>query len=196
MLIPNTYLLAAYRFQITGDPEEMLVTLGHEGDSFIGPSMANALQDAFADTMMAPLMGLGVTFTGVRCQHGTNAAGTGPYVVEDSTNAPVVSGGTSELVPQNTAFLVRKQTETPGRRGRGRMYFPGTITEATTSSIGVITGAALATRQTALNAWHARLVTDQLAPVLLHQAGDPTPSPITAFLGQQVVATQRRRLRR
>jgi hypothetical protein len=108
----------------------------------------------------------------------------------------VVSGGVSELVPQNTAFLVRKQTNQPGRRGRGRMYFPGTVTEATTSSIGVMTGAALTTRQTALNAWHARLITDGLDPVLLHQSGDPTPAEITAFIGQAVVATQRRRLRR
>lgn len=196
MLIPEAYGLAAYRFAITGDPEEMIVTLGHDVQVFTPSTVANALQDAFADTVFTPFAGAGVSFLGVRVQSGTNPAGTGPFVVSESSNPVVVSAGSSELVPQNTALLVRKQTAAPGRRGRGRMYFPGTITETTCSSIGVLTGAALTVRQTALNAWHARLMTDQLTPVLLHADGDPTPNEITAFLAQQVVATQRRRLRR
>lgn len=196
MLIPVSYLLAAYRFKIGTDPEEMVTTCGHFSTVDDATTQANALFDAWRDEVFPVWAGADVTFVGVTVQEGTQTSGLGPYIVGQSTLPPQVSVGVGALVPQNTAVLVTKLTNTAGRRGRGRMYVPGTATEDAVNNVGTLTPTAVSTRQTEINDWFARLVAEGHTPVVLHATPPPTGTPITGFVVQSMVATQRRRLRR
>lgn len=196
MLIPSGSCLALYRFVISGDSEEMVITCGHDPDVDTPVNLANELFDAFGDTMFTAYAGAQVSFVGVDVQIGTTSSGEGPYISATSTLPMINSVSASALVPQNTAALITKVTDAPGRRGRGRMYMPGTVTEASVDSVGFLTAAAVTGRQTALNNWHARLLADSHDPLLLHATTPVLPTPITSFVQQALVATQRRRLRR
>jgi hypothetical protein len=98
-------------------------------------------------------------------------------------------------LPQNCATLIRKTTALAGRRGRGRFYLPPiTMDEFATSKAGVIASSSLAAMQLAANAWF-----DHGEPfVILHDSlpSSLAPTPITSFVVDGRIATQRRRLRR
>jgi hypothetical protein len=77
------------------------------------------------------------------------------------------------------------------------MFFPG-CPEGDVGADGIIVPAILALWQTAFTALRDGLVTDNLAPVLLHGGSGvvPLPMTITSLTVDSKVATQRRRLRR
>lgn len=196
MLIPAVYGLAKYRFSLSGDQDEMIVTLGHAVQSFTPTALADALFDALADTLTAGRMGTSWSLRGVDVQVGAQSSGEGPYFNYSSSLAPLVGTSAATRLPQNSAILVRKNTDAPGRRGRGRMYFPAIVTEADVNDAGVLTTAKITDTQTFLNAWHTRLMADALDPVLLHESPPATPDAIVSFTCDGQIATQRRRLRR
>ncbi len=196
MLIPAGFGLAKYRFLLSGDQEEMIVTMGHDAQVFTGSALANALQDAFIDTWTAARFGTSYTFVGVDVQVGSTLSGVGPYFNHTSSNAPVVGTSTATRIPQNTAILVRKATATPGRRGRGRMFMPAIVTEGDINDAGILTAAKISDTQTAVNAWLARLDADLLNAYIFHDAAPATPSRVISMSVDSQVATQRRRLRR
>jgi hypothetical protein len=196
MLIPSGFCLASYRITVGLDPEEMVVTCGHALPAVTPLQAANALEDAWRDIQVPAQYGADVVWRGVTVQVGTNASGEGPFFTQQSAVGPLNSPGTSALVPQNTALLVRKATDQPGRRGRGRMYIPGAVSEAGVSNIGIIDSTSVVNRQTAFNNWLSRLTTEGYDPVVLHQTGDPSPAFIVGFFVSNLAATQRRRMRR
>lgn len=110
-------------------------------------------------------------------------------------------------VPPNVAVLVRQPTNRGGRRGRGRMYIPWSVSEAAVDEGGRLGAAERQELQTQIDEWYADLVSTpiQLLPVVLHSPSRPgvanptapgVPNPITSFIIDGVVATQRRRLGR
>jgi hypothetical protein len=127
----------------------------------------------------------------------------GPFHASWNQGAGVLSGdgtqtfagGLSDTtVAPNTAILISKTTSTPGRKGRGRMYFPWAATDASTNEAGQLDGAAVTAIQGLFDDWHQAHIDQDVPPVLLH-TGVGTPSLIDAFTVQPLLATQRRRMR-
>jgi hypothetical protein len=200
LIIPPGFLQASYVFSLVGDSEPIVVTCGHEIDTASGASAAssaNALFDNFADTIL-PNMNAQYVLEYVA----TYAGNDGPTIVTISTVDPVPGGGSAAIVPQNTAYLIRKRTDLAGRRGRGRMYLPS-VAEQNVDAVGIVAPSTVTSLQAAFDAWMLEL-TDTIGnelypPVILHRSEgigeEPPPTPVVTFVVENRVATQRRRLR-
>jgi hypothetical protein len=191
LLIPEGYAQASFRFALNADPEEMFVTCGFA----LAGSTPTILANDCADAMWAALNGGAAccdqyTFRGVRLRVGPGP----PYALTEAPRNLVGTWSVAPL-PQNVAILVRKNTASAGREHRGRMYFPPILAgEGDVSANGMISSVL----QAGIAPFMAALFAN-LDPVILHDAaqlgGAPAPTPITQFVLDQRVATQRRRLR-
>lgn len=201
LLIPPGFVQAVYEFTRSGDTETMVVTCGHEIDTGSGANHEEAADDLFfamAEEVM-PNASTVTTLQGVTVYVGQDG---GPPLVLTSSSVPVSGPNSAQLVPQNTAVLVRKRTDAAGRRGRGRFYFPE-VGEESVDNVGNLSSASLASWQAAFDAWHEYLTAGVGArlypPVILHRSegigAEPPPTPITRMVVDERVATQRRRLR-
>lgn len=112
---------------------------------------------------------------------------------------PVVQAGSATLspVPINSAILINKVTGAGGRRNRGRLFYPPVYpTEGDVSALGVIQSSDVTALQAKFDSWYTAAVADDMQPVLFHQTGAQLPTVITSFKVQNLLATQRRRMRR
>lgn len=99
--------------------------------------------------------------------------------------------------PINCSLLVDKRTGAGGRRGRGRMFVPpATLAEGDISSLGVILGADVTSIQASWDVFFGELEDNTLQPTLWHATAPFLGDPITSFVVQPLIATQRRRLRK
>jgi hypothetical protein len=96
--------------------------------------------------------------------------------------------------PQVT-ILVRKVTARGGRAGRGRMFHPG-VEEGGTLSGGLFLQSVLDLLRAAFENFRNDLALAAVPMVLLHNSAELLPDTITGLDVQQLVATQRRRLRK
>lgn len=200
MGVPVGYGLGVIQFDLTGDPEPQVVTCGldlsNAGGDFqtavetFGVSFA-ARFDQYLHTQWTIEKSL--LYVG---QDGTTA--TVPYealidVEGTATGAPITS---------NTAVLVRKLSGLPGRRNKGRMYMPGFIAEDSVSPTGIITQSGVDNRQDLFDDWWDDLTVPgsgipfAIPPCIFHASGDQTPTLISEFQVDSLVATQRQRMRR
>jgi hypothetical protein len=183
------------RWSLTGDPEEMVCTLGVRHASETDPStVAQDIYDAAtASASITSLAALnqGWTFVGVTCYLQDD-----PGQIIGTYNNPITAtvGGLLTL-PQNNSFLIHKVTGSSGRQNKGRMYLPPYVLgEGDVSVGGVIGSGVYTTIQGRWNQFEGNLSTAGITPVLFHSLGGPS-TPITSFLLDPVIATQRRRLR-
>ncbi len=193
IVIPAGFALAAYRFTLAGDAEEMLFTIGVAvPDALSSQQKVNTLFDQWVAAVPAANMLTGYSFLGVRLRVGT---GNSPATVWESTQAVVVGSNAGPALPPNCAFLVRKRTQLGGRAHRGRAYLPAGlgVGEDSVPSTGVMLEAQRSVLQTRVDA--ALPVADK---VILHDSLTPgalSPTPITSYRVEARLATQRRRLR-
>lgn len=109
-------------------------------------------------------------------------------------------GNGAPCEPPQIAALCKKVTGQPGRKARGRMYLPG-ISEDGVEPIGTLTSGYRDGWQTVMNTWKTACAAAHFTPVIFHNVNalpaDPEDEPtiVTAFVVDNVVATQRRRLR-
>lgn len=192
LVIPVGFAQVAYRFTLAGDPEEMITTVGIDLDGIAGlPSgAATAAMDAFAEGYSGAAWSTAWTVRGCTVYIGQD--GGPPVIVEHVSD--IVGVTTMATPPQNCAVLVRKQTGLGGRSGRGRMFIPPfALNEGNVTANGMLDPDFRSDTQTAVDAWMG-----ELNPVLLHDSatpGSPAPTPITSFVVDPRIATQRRRLR-
>lgn len=114
-------------------------------------------------------------------------------------DTPEVQAGSATLapVPINCAVLINKVTAAGGRRNRGRIFYPPVFpNEGDISALGIIQSSDVTALQTKFANFLAELDTVQIHPVLFHQSGAQTPTPIVDLRVQPMLATQRRRMRR
>ena len=198
LVIPPGYAQFNARFSLTGDPEEMVTTCGAE---LSGSFTANEYATAWAGGILE-LIDSGAnmldeyTFVGVDAYIGQDG---GPPLVGVYNTPQAGLATTGGPVPQNSAFLVRKSTALAGRRNMGRFYFPPLFAvETEVSPNGVLSPAAVTAIQGWLDGWFTFLtaVESVTVPVLFHSAAPTTPTPITGFVLDSLLATQRQRLRR
>lgn len=184
-----------FQYQIVGDNEPMYTHLAY--------SMTDSPDQAAVDAGFTAFQNLFKTITtnDSVLVGGHILVGSDPGTVRwESSLTPVVGTVSGVNVPQNTAFLVRKQTELGGRRNRGRMYIPG-VPESWCTGAGVVPIGNVTTINTVVSALTVggSIVTAfgfLGGPVLLHQSDSQTPTAVVDLQCQRVVATQRRRLRR
>jgi len=194
MLIPEGY--AQINLLYTGDaaPTGAQVTFGADISGTAGDPMSigSAVVSNYISASMDELHVGALTLSGVLVKFGPNE--TGPFATYP---ADVDGSAANPSVLVNGALLVHKTTDSGGRSGRGRMFFPG-IPENQTDSDGTVHGGYLSTIAGLLEDWRGKLITDLIIPVLLHSdpETDLLPTEITGFVPQAKLATQRRRLRR
>lgn len=200
LIIPEGFAQITIPLTHVSQSREAVITFGVEADFSLSPvAKVDAIFDSWQQ-MVANFIDEGVIQGPARAAIGTS---TGENLqVEGSTTygAP----GTAQKVPSNVALLVRKITARGGRRGRGRMYVPWIVNEGNVSDVGLLDGAYRASLETAFDNFLTDLAaaapTGPFAPMyLLHSSGGSTspgsPNEVTDLVVDQLVATQRRRLR-
>lgn len=121
-----------------------------------------------------------------------------PYTFYDFFPDGATGTVTGTALAPNTAALVQKITNTPGRPGRGRSFYPG-IPDTSVDEVGLVDP----TRRAAIvNGIESMLVElgdgGLLNWVVLHPTDSPladTPSLVVSTTVAPIVATQRRRQR-
>lgn len=110
-------------------------------------------------------------------------------------NAVEISGGVSTTgTSPNVAVLIKKSTTLGGRKGAGRMFWPG-CPEGAIGSDGTIDGAAVLAITSVFNDLRDELDAQGVPMMLLHN-DSTAPNLVSSMSCDSVGATQRRRLRR
>lgn len=203
-IIPPGFAQAVCVFQLIADPEPIVVTFGVDVSDAAGDNLgaANGVWAAFSNVSLRNLASNVYVWDHVDLYVGQDGGGTLPYRSANSTAA----GTTSEtMLPQNSAYLIEKHTGAPGRRNKGRMFWPA-IGEARVDHLGNVAGATVTALQAAMTGLLTNLsggssgVYPNTPMVLLHStpkvgvAGPPTL--VTSLVVDPVISTQRQRLRR
>lgn len=200
LIIPPGFLQASYVFSLVGDAEPIVVTCGHEVDAASGATLAQSADDLFVSFAANILPNMNSQY--VLEYVATYGGNDGPTIVTISTEEPEAGSGSAAIVPQNTAYLIRKRTDLAGRRGRGRMYLPS-VAEQNVDAVGTVAPSTVTALQASYDDWYDDLTSTGgsrfYPPVVLHRSEgigeEPAPTPIVTFQVQTKVATQRRRLR-
>lgn len=192
--VPEDYATVLHSIALTGMSRRMAVTYGIEFGSFGGTpdELAQSVQDVFWPEIGGQMdIDFELEETIVRA----NIGAPDPY-----TSIATGPGGgalSNSTPPVNVAVLVKKITSSGGRRNRGRMFLPGVVSEGAVSESGIISSGAVAALQGACTSFLDLLVTNGTPMYVLHN--DPPvgvdPAPVIVLQVDNVVATQRRRLR-
>lgn len=195
MIIPTGFGQANFRFGGAGLPTGAEVTMGFRlltGSAVLPNDIAADLADVW-NTSVKTQQCNQIVLDEVYVKLGPNA--TGP----DGVSSYGVAGTLSaDMASCNTAILWRKVTGAGGRRGRGRMFWPGPR-ETDIGPNGALSAGALTSWNTTIGNFSAGLAYYFIQPVLLHSAGitvTPAPTDITSFAVLPIAGTQRQRMRR
>lgn len=193
--IPPGWANATWVIARAGDLEPYSTSCGLElGGGGFSVTDAIALTDAIETTTRAAL---GTQDTWIRMDYAYNE-GDGVQEYSDDVNLAGTLAASTTMAPQNCAALIQKGTQRPGRAGRGRMYWP-TLLDQDVDNVGVIVPAVRTRILAMMNAFVAQITVANgfVWPVVLHStAAGGDPERITSFTVSNVIATQRRRLRK
>jgi hypothetical protein len=195
LVIPPGFADLAYEIRNDGDPDPWYVTCGIDlGDTDNIPALGIALLGGFT-TIMDLLNGSSQN-TAVKITVGQDGASPVRYTIPRVGPGGVGGSGSAKL-PQNCAALVRKNTALGGRQHRGRLFLPNVLDEGEVSHVGLIAAPMMTALTTKVDLWFDTF--EDTPMVILHNnvgVGDtPDPTPVTSLTCDNVVSTQRRRLR-
>jgi hypothetical protein len=136
-------------------------------------------------------MNQGWTFVGV-----TAYLQDDPGQVIGEFNQPITAtaGGLLTL-PTNCSYLVHKVTAESGRSGKGRMYLPAYVLGEGDVGVNGIIESSYSTVQARLDEFYDNLTTGESLEVKLFHTTPRASTPVTSFLLDAQIATQRRRMR-
>ncbi len=200
----NDLVLATFHCSHDATPRLSMVTLAYNDASLnlSAQQWADGLHDAWGDTMQAPLT------TEAKWTKCTVLKGDGTDTPESAESVGLAWPGVGLMPtpPPNVAVLVKKKTGFGGRKNRGRIYLPWSVSESNINEVGVIDAAGMATVTNALAAFKA--ISPNLTQVIANRVYDlpwdnPARQLIAVNIGKEVlsmvvdpiVATQRRRVR-
>lgn len=200
-IIPVGYGELRFVQRASGDPDPWICTLGVDlADS--GGNYDEVCQTAafaWINQIMTNQSNI-VTLEKVQLLVGQD--GGDPLIVEFSSG--ITGAGSGSYLPQNNALLVKKVSGQPGRKNKGRMYVPLVLPESQVDNVGVIDASTVTAFNASMVTFYELLTEPTVPgsaaapPVILHSTvlgSTPTPTPITSFQVDAVIATQRRRLR-
>ena len=196
LVIPPGYGNAAFIFTGSVGTQPYITTLGVDISDYGGDHVAaaNTLKLSFA-TAFATEMSSALTLDRVTLSVGQD----GPGGSVDSDTAPDTFSRSGSFPPTAMSCIVRKVTNELGRRGRGRMFIPGIVSENEVDEDGSIVPARAFAIDTVLQGWYNELTTPLggivLQPVLFHASAPTIPTPITAFGVSPLVGWVRGRIR-
>ena len=132
-----------------------------------------------------------------RCVLQIGLAGGSSGSVESDT-PPLQGQGDGSYEPISMAVIARKNTGVLGRKGRGRCFLPGLLTDPAVDAGGRIVASSAEGYSERWNTFLTDLATlpvgSAMAPVLLHNDGSP-PTPITGGTIAPQVGWIRKRIR-
>lgn len=197
LVIPPGFGNAAFIFTGAVGTQPYVTTLGVDisgaGGDFVGA--ANSLMLSYQVAFQTETSNA-LTLDRVNLAIGQD----GPGGSVDSDLSPIAMSRSGTYGPTAMSAIARKVTNEIGRRGRGRMFLPGVITESEVDADGSITSARRGTLQTALNLFQTTLAEpagEDVAypPVLLHSQAPADPTPLTSFAVSDLVGWIRGRIR-
>lgn len=197
LVIPPGFGNAAFIFTGPVGTQPYVTTIGLDISEYGGDhvAVANKVKEDFA-LVFATEMTSQLTLDRVTLAVGQD----GPGGSVDSDTPPNTFSRSGQFPPTAMSLIARKVTNDLGRRGRGRMFIPGIISENEVDQDGTV----VAARRNAVNALLADFY-DQLTgaggvvtptdPVLLHGSAPTTPTPITGLVASDLVGWIRGRIR-
>lgn len=197
--IPVGHADVAWIFSLINDPEPIMTTFSMDFPTEPTVANANSLHNIFA-TRFAPVISNQYQLESVHILYQADANN---QIAVDSDAVAIQMQGTGTPLPQNCTYLIRKRTMFAGRKNRGRMYIPG-VAEASVSSTGELATADLANVQTRATGFLADISAIGV-PELIHSCShlitEPpcvpgSPTTVISLQVDDVIGTQRRRLRR
>lgn len=201
IVIPAGFGQCTYELKATGDPQPWNLVTGFEAtNEGTGAAYALTLLDAFVSHVL-PQIHDSVVLTGAKLSLG-QSGGADPIVSFFNSGENGDTGG--DMLPQNSAVLVSKNTAFGGRKNRGRMFIPLMAESSQVDNVGNIATTKVNFLQSGFTAFLDKLSGPSViggiaAPmVILHNdtgASTPDPTPVTSLTVKSVIATQRRRLR-
>lgn len=197
LIIPPGFCNAAFVFSSSVGTAPFVTTLAVDSSDYGGDfvNLANSLKAAYA-VFMGPATDSALTLDRVSLAVGTD----GPGGSVDSTTAPQAMTRTSTGQAMAVSVIIRKVTNQIGRRGRGRMFAPGTLSQSEVGEDGSVAPA----RATDINTRMADLLeflvegdtaSPPAPPVLLHSQAPADPTPIVGFAVADLIGIQRGRIR-
>lgn len=190
LVIPPTYYVQRFEFEAVNAANVAACSIGlHYTGADFATDAANA--DTAWITNMMPVISIAWRLSAISWHVADGTVRAQPYDVE--------GGDTASPMPPNVAYLLRKGTAMPGRSQRGRMYLPG-VSEPSVDGTGNVLMAKITAIAAGVQGWGVARNAAHFIPHLLHgpnKAGvQPAPTQITTISCDNLVATQRRRLRR
>jgi hypothetical protein len=141
------------------------------------------------ETDIHPGLMSGLIFVEARVKFGPNATGLDATATSNTAGGLAVSGEAPQV-----AVLIRKITAQGGRQGKGRMFLPG-IPETSVSG-GVVEQGTINVLDANFADWLAAHSLANFPVALLHQEAGISPFIVTEMFTQNIIATQRRRIRK
>lgn len=176
----------------TGDPDPYTVAFGFgdDGTHSISSQTGSILAHWVTDFSAAANM-----IAGYSLREARGVLNRGGVLSEIVIPSGVVGTYAVTPLPQNNALLVKKNSGLVGRANRGRMYLPPCyVDKGGIDTNGTILAATVTTLNGRLATFLGHLITDLNSMVILHSSG-ATPTGVSSIVLENVVASQRRRLR-
>lgn len=193
--IPGGFMQVIFPFQLTGASKPFSTTIGISVDAGGTPQGALNQIDAAWRTAIVSITDSNYTINPAVGYYRTIG---GDLLLLTSSVAAQAGGASQASAPPNVTVVVRKRTEFVGRAQRGRMFLPIGLGETAVDEVGLLLPATLAAIDTKFAAFRTTVNSASNVGdlVLLHSDITKAPSPITSFVTQPIVRTQRRRLPR
>lgn len=199
LVLPTSFFNASHRWSLAGSSHGFSMALAGQLNAGVDPDQfAQDLSDAFEAGYDTANMYNQWFWRGVHVLINTGAG------ISAGDFDPVSSGtgGGADTSPPNCCITIQKHTGFAGVANRGRMYMPPiSLADPDVDDTGIIDAGVLSTIRSNVDSWLATIlttVTEVDAFFLLHEQVSPgpgTPTEITSFTLDNLVSTQRRRLR-
>jgi len=188
---PANYFQASFHHQATGSLKEAVCTFAF---AYTGPNIytaGGAISNAWNTAVMSSV---GDVWKYIRFVLRTNEGAIQEIVKTDF-------GRTAHTpMPANIAFLIRKNSGQPGRRGRGRMFLPG-VSEQDADQNGVVVGSKITELNANLATFYTAVTDADCDPCILHNTNivpppsNTAPTPFASFTVEPIIGLQTRRLK-
>lgn len=197
LIVPPGFANASYVFTSDTGTQPFVTTIGVDISAYSGDhvSAANACFTAWSSTMQSS------TDSALTLDRVSLAIGQdGPSGSVDSDFSPSAMTRTANGVPMAGCAIARKVTSEIGRRGRGRMFLPGSLNNGEVDEGGNVSSARVTSLNTALDAFYDALVAgpvtfDPVPPYLFHSQAPTDPTPIEGLAVAQLMGWIRGRIR-
>lgn len=194
---PSGYGYHAATWDVAGSLRQVVCTMGFANPGNQTAANINALMSTTILFQSGGLFDMGSCSDQYTWVEGYTLVNIGGVLSSAHTNYSTVGSQTSAHPTPAVSVIVRRQTARAGKAFRGHFSMPaGYIAESEVDAAGIIASTPLAALQTRATASFNAAVAQTLTPNILHSNAAVPPTPVTAFLVQSLIGTQRKRIKR